>query len=131
MKNRKIEKIILIISIFLLALTANNIIYASSGSPLEDVFSDASDFIKQGDPSTAISTSSLKEPSDLITNILLGVATLVSVVTITILGISFMIQSAEGKAEIKQAIIPLVIGIIVSFGAFTIWKAIINIFAKI
>ena len=67
----------------------------------------------------------------MITNILLGVATLVSVVTITILGISFMIQSAEGKAEIKQAIIPLVIGIIVSFGAFTIWKAIINIFAKI
>lgn len=131
MKNRKIEKIILIISIFLLALTANNIIYASSDSPLEDVFSDASDFIKQGDPSTAISTSSLKEPSDLITNILLGVATLISVVTITILGISFMIQSAEGKAEIKQAIIPLVIGIIVSFGAFTIWKAIINIFAKI
>ena len=60
MKNRKIEKIILIISIFLLALTANNIIYASSDSPLEDIFRDASNFIKQGDPSTAISTSSLK-----------------------------------------------------------------------
>ena len=39
-----------------------------------------------------------------------------------ILGIKFMIGSAEEKAQIKDALIPFVIGCIVIFGAFGIWK---------
>ena len=44
------------------------------------------------------------------------------------MGINFMVQSVEDKAKIKESMIPWVIGIIISFGAFGIWQITINIF---
>ena len=38
-----------------------------------------------------------------------------------------MIASAEDKAKIKEAMIPYVLGCIVIFGAFGIWKLAITI----
>lgn len=45
----------------------------------------------------------------------------------TVLGIQFMVASAEDKAEVKKALVPYVIGCIVIFGAFTIWSIAVNI----
>lgn len=45
----------------------------------------------------------------------------------TILGIQFMVASAEDKAKVKEAIVPYVVGCIVIFGAFTIWGTAVNI----
>ena len=44
-----------------------------------------------------------------------------------VLGVKFMIASAEDKAKIKEAMIPYVLGCIVIFGAFGIWKLAITI----
>ena len=38
-----------------------------------------------------------------------------------------MIGSAEEKAQIKDALIPFIIGCIIVFGAFGIWKIFVNI----
>lgn len=95
----------------------------------DDIIKDAQDFVKPKDgEKLPIDQAALKGPSDLISNILLGIAVLVSLISITVLGINFVLQSAEGKAQIKEAIIPLIIGMVVSFGAFGIWQAVVSLF---
>ena len=38
-----------------------------------------------------------------------------------------MIASAEDKAEIKEALVPYILGCVLIFGAFAIWKIVITI----
>lgn len=45
----------------------------------------------------------------------------------TILGIQFMVASAEDKAKVKEALIPYFIGCAIIFGGFTIWSIVVNI----
>lgn len=45
----------------------------------------------------------------------------------TILGIQFMIASAEEKAKVKETLVPYIVGCIVIFGAFTIWSIVVNL----
>lgn len=47
-----------------------------------------------------------------------------------IIGIQFMVASAEDKAKVKEALVPYVIGCVVIFGAFTIWSVVVNIMQK-
>ena len=42
-----------------------------------------------------------------------------------------MTQSINDKAKIKEAITPWLIGVFISFGAFTIWKITMNVFMKL
>ena len=44
-----------------------------------------------------------------------------------ILGIKFMLVSPSEKSKIKQAATPYIIGVVIIFGAVTIWKLVINI----
>ena len=45
----------------------------------------------------------------------------------TIIGIQFMVASAEDKAKVKEALVPYVIGCAVIFGSFTIWSIAVNL----
>ena len=54
--------------------------------------------------------------------LILVIGICVAVITISILGIKFMLGSIEEKAQVKEALIPFVIGCVVVFGAFGIWK---------
>lgn len=38
----------------------------------------------------------------------------------------FITGSIEGKAKIKEALVPYIIGCIVVFGAFFIWRTLVN-----
>ena len=40
-------------------------------------------------------------------------------------------QSIEEKAKVKESMVPWIIGIIVSFGAFTIWEVAVNLFQSL
>ena len=44
-----------------------------------------------------------------------------------VLGIQFMLASVEDRAKIKEALIPYVLGSVIIFGAFGIWKMIITV----
>ena len=56
-------------------------------------------------------------------------AIVIGVVLIAVFGIKFMLGSAEEKAEYKKSFIPLIVGIVVVFGATYIAQLIFNIAA--
>ncbi|MBP3256170.1 MAG: TrbC/VirB2 family protein [Clostridia bacterium] len=62
-----------------------------------------------------------------IVGILQIVGAIIAVVVLTVLGIKYMMGSAEEKAEYKKTMIPYVIGAILVFAATTIANVIVNI----
>lgn len=99
-----------------------------SDTSLSDVISGGDSFIDAGkDGSAKIDKGSLQNASSSIYNILLICGMIVAVLIGAILGIKFMIGSVEEKAEIKAALVPFVIGCIVVFGAFGIWKIVVTV----
>jgi len=75
----------------------------------------------------AIQFESLTKTSNYIYNTLLVVAVAIAVIVGSYLGIKLMLESAEDKAKIKEALIPFVVGCFVIFGAFGIWKIAVEI----
>lgn len=118
MENKNIiKKISIIILILVIGLATSNHSYA-----IGSVFSDADNFLSKGDPvSSTISESQLKETSSFIFKLLTSIGIVVMFLIGTIIGIQFMVASAEDKAKVKEALIPYVVGCGVIFGAFTIW----------
>lgn len=102
-----------------------------SRADMSTVFSDAQTFISAGGSASGINTGKLKDISDTISGILLTIAISVTFISIAVMGIKFAIQTVEEKAKIKEAMVPWIIGIFISFGAFGIWKLVINIFSSI
>ena len=64
----------------------------------------------------------MQKTIDLIYNIFLAVGLVVAVICGLILGIQFMMSSSEGQAEVKEKLVPFIVGCVVIFGAFGIWK---------
>ena len=94
-----------------------------------------SDVIKGGDQfinssqngSVSIDTNKLNNASSMLYNVLLALGVCIAVLISAILGVKFMIGSVEEKAQIKDAMVPFIIGCIVVFGAFGIWKIFVTI----
>lgn len=120
---------VIIIVILSIILMFNLPIYSKAS--MSTVFSDAQQFITDGGTASGVDESKLKDISDTISSILLTVAIAVTFISIAVMGINFAIQTVEEKAKIKEAMVPWVIGIIVSFGAFGIWKLVVNIFSGV
>lgn len=94
-----------------------------------EVIDEADKFIKTGekDASKIISENELKSLSDTIYNILLVVAIVLAVLLGAVLGLKFIIEGVEGRVEVKKALLPYVLGCVVVFGSFTIWKIVVLI----
>lgn len=69
----------------------------------------------------------MKKTSDLLYNILLAIGFVAAVAVGLILGIRFMASSADGKAETKELLVPYIVGCVIIFGAFGIWKMVVII----
>ena len=124
MKYKRIVILLFIIVINLLFLNINKV----QAAGMSDVISGGEGFISAGKNSNvSLDTNELKNTSDSIYNILLLLGIVIDVIIASILGIKFMIGSAEEKAQIKDALIPFVIGSIVIFGAFGFWKIVVGI----
>ena len=61
-----------------------------------------------------------------IMGVLQAVGIVIAVVVLMVLGIKYMMGSAEEKAEYKKTMIPYVIGAVLIFGATTIANAVYN-----
>lgn len=97
-----------------------------------DVFSDARKFINNGSSGQDdFDIAKFKVNIDTIYNILLTIGISLTVIVGGVLGIKFMAASAEDKAKIKEAMIPYVVGCIVIYGAFFIWKVVIMVVGDI
>lgn len=121
----KLLKIIVLICIFFIVVS---IFPNKSFASWVD---DAQKFLEANNGTAKVNEPGLKIASDSIYNLLSSIGMIVSVVVGIILGITFMMASAENKAKVKEALVPYIVGCIIVFGAFGIWKILVNTFSGI
>ena len=121
------KKILFIITILMLLFSINSKVFA-----LGDVISGGKDFLDAADSSKqTINPEEMNNLSDTLSSILLSVGIVIAVIIATILGIQFMMGGAEGQAKVKEMLVPFVVGCVVVFGAFGIWKIALSIGKKL
>ena len=130
--EKKSLKIILLLIISIFILTTN--VFASA--TVDGIFKDADEFVSGDIDDTdslhiQVEESSLQKLSNVVSNVLIMLGVFVAFIMAAILGINFMIQSTAEKAKIKEALIPFVIGLIVTFGAFGIWRIAIGLLSQV
>jgi hypothetical protein len=129
--KKMLFKICLITLLILCSLSLYSTTCMADGS-LDDVMNNGNSFLNAGsESSTMIDQNDLKSLSNFISGVLLTIAIGVTVITGAIMGLNFITQSIEEKAKVKESMVPWVIGIIVSFGAFTIWEVAVNLFQSL
>lgn len=118
------------LNIIIILIFAISIIFSNNVQALGSVFSDADAFLDNPN-GTAISNTidegKLKETSNFMYKLLMAVGIIVMFIVGTIIGIQYMVASAEDKAKVKESLVPYIIGCVVIFGAFTIWSIAVNI----
>lgn len=126
----------IIIKILIILMCSINIflafpikIYAAEG--IDKAISGADSFLKKGTKQIDIDNDKLKKTRDIIYNVLLVIGVALTVLVGAVLGIKFMYASAEDKAKIKEALVPYIVGCIVIYGAFGIWKIFLTIGNKL
>lgn len=150
MKNHIIKKIstLIMLGIISIFLGLNTVVYASpisgtgskempntsnsenTSTTIDSTIGSAKKFISNGKDKT-IDEDKLKSASDFLYNLLLGIGIIVAVIVGSILGIKYMTGSVEEKAEYKETLIVYLVGCVVVFGAFGIWKIVVNILAEV
>lgn len=96
----------------------------------DEIISEANEFVSQGTTSP-IDGDKLKGASSTLYNLLLSIGIFLSVTIGVYLGIKFMLSTAEDKAKVKESLIPYIVGCVIIFSAFIIWKAIIDLLGGI
>jgi hypothetical protein len=116
----KILKLIAIISVFIIVSVFPVKVFSSW-------VDDADNFLKSAGNSITVDKDQLTSASDEIYNTLTSIGMIVAVIVGMILGITYMMTGAVDKAKVKESIMPYLLGCIVIFGAFGIWKLVINV----
>ena len=126
-------KAILILIMILVMISSFNInIYAEPDegdvdTSIDGIVSRADDFLEKGTMQKTMPEEAIKNMSNTVYNTLFIVGIIASFVMGIILAIKFITSSLEEKANVKQMLVPYIIGMAVLFGAFTIWKIVLNI----
>ena len=132
----KVLKIVIVFIIIFATLMQFNRVYASNTTDWTKLFSSGDDFIKKGfdDQNVAnisLDEGTLKDEASGIFKIFVIIGIIFSVIVGGILGIKFMMASAEDKAPIKEALIPYIVGCVVVYGAFAIWRLVVIVLQNI
>ncbi len=129
-----ITLIIFLAHIFLIGYTTyavspqgEEVVQTISATTIDQVIGDADQFIEEGEDSTTINEQQLKDTKNFLYNLFLGIGIIVVVIVGMVLGVKYMIGSLEEKAEYKELLVGYLIGCVVLFGAFGIWKLVVNI----
>lgn len=104
--------------------TPNRVDSGEAGDSIDDVIEDADSFVNQG--SSNLDEADLQEFSSIIYNIFLTIGIVVAVIVGGVIGIKLMASNIETKVEAKKLLVPYIVGCIVVFGAFAIWKMVIT-----
>lgn len=124
---KKIIIFVCILTLFLIVIYPTNVQALS----IDEIFAGADNFLDigggQDGVNATIDDTTLGDTSDLLYNILLGISMIMAVVIGMVLGIKYMMATSEEKADIKQTLPAYIVSCIVVFGAFSIWKLVINI----
>jgi len=125
---KKVVFILLLVITLLISII--NVTYASS---IDNIFSGADQFIDAGKGGgyAVIKKQDINNASDLIYNTLLIIGIIAVVIVGAILGIKYMTSAVEEQAKIKETLVPYVVGSVIIFGAFGIWKLVTGILENI
>ena len=132
---KRFSKIIMCLIICLTLISITSVSKAESF--WGDIFKYGDNFLDEG--KAGASSSNYIGPSDEtlqttindIYSILVTLGGVITVIVGGVLGIKFMIASADDKAKIKESMIPYVMGCVAIYGAFGIWKICIEIFSAV
>ena len=102
----------------------------SSSKSLDDMINDADKFVEKG-TKDKIKEGELAKFSGMIYNIVLQVGIAIAVIVGIVLGIQFMLSGIDGRADVKKALTVYTIGCVVIFGAFGIWKLVVELIQQI
>lgn len=123
----KRKSILILLIALILTLSCFTTVVQATG--VSDIIQGADDFIASGSQHTPL-TSDMKSLTNSVYNILLIIGIVLAVIIGAVLGIQFIVGSVEQKSKIKEMLIPYIIGCVVIFGAFGIWKLAVTIGAK-
>lgn len=99
---------------------------------LTEIIQEGQDFIAAGEKAgEKISQTDLQKLSNTIYNVLLVLGIVIAVILGGILGIKFVTEGVEGQADVKKALVPYILGCIVVFGSFAIWKIVVNVLQSV
>ena len=126
---KNIKKIIISIIIVLICISSFNFVYAADDTPsLGDIFTYAHEFESAASAKTElVDSSNLNSSVISIYDILITVAIAIAFLVGALLGIQYISGTVEDKAKIKKTLFASLIGCVVVFGAFGIWKLALNI----
>lgn len=135
---KKIKIMLIALMIFFSIITIVDPYYAwgkitkeerDGGHTADEIIEEGKSFIDTGKikAEDKIKQDNLQKMSNTLYNILLVTGILIALIVGMILGIKFIMGGIEEKAEIKTMIIPYIVGCVVVFGAFTIWKIVVDI----
>ena len=123
-KYKKLLINILVIFIILFNLFIPN----AYAGPLQDIMNRAEGFVNNGENGgNVINNDALKEGSNTLYNVLLVIGIAVAFIWGIVLGIQFVTGSLGEKADVKKNLIVYVIGCIIIFGAFGIWRLLLQL----
>lgn len=94
----------------------------------DDIIDEGSDFLttgKENQGNVTMNGEKVQTTSDLLFNLAFAVGVGVAVIIGTYLGIKFMLGGAEEKANIKETLLPYIMGVIIMFASFSIWKLVL------
>ncbi len=112
--NKKVMKLITIIATALCIVMIASISFAAISTT--DINGQAN-----------IDDTKLKNAGNQIATIIRTVGIILSVIILMVLGIKYMMGSAEEKAEYKKTMIPYIVGAVILFGASALAGAVVNL----
>lgn len=124
---KKYKKLLINIMVIFIILF-NLFIPNAYAGPLQDIMNRAEGFVNNGENGgNVINNDALKEGSNTLYNVLLVIGIAVAFIWGIVLGIQFVTGSLGEKAEVKKNLIVYVIGCIIIFGAFGIWRLLLQL----
>ena len=126
------KKVVFTLLILIVLLSIGTTV--TKATDIDTIMKGAENFLKEGQTAPTeviIKKENVTEVMNYVYNTLLVIGTVVVIIVGSILGIKYMTSSVEGQAKIKETLIPFVVGSVVIFGSFFIWKMIVSILTAI
>lgn len=124
---KKYKKLLINIMVIFIILF-NLFIPNAYAGPLQDIMNRAESFVNNGENGgNVINNDALKEGSNTLYNVLLVIGIAVAFIWGIVLGIQFITGSLGEKADVKKNLIVYLIGCIIIFGAFGIWRLLLQL----
>ena len=124
---KKYKKLLInVMAIFIIVF--NLFIPNAYAGPLQDIMNIAEGFVNNGENGgNVINNDALKEGSNTLYNVLLVIGIAVAFIWGIVLGIQFITGSLGEKADVKKNLIVYLVGCVIIFGAFGIWKLLLQL----